>query len=161
MKNIFVSKIKIESVRHLKNIDISLSKDEMKHLIFTGKNGSGKTSVLDALSHYLNAVATTDRLFKAQNFLQQHKEALAKLQQQEAETAKVIEEENAVLRYTQELNQIKSGICVEFSELSDTLRYYFEKGQFILAYYKAERIFKADVPKHVEKVNLKEKYTIN
>lgn len=161
MKNIFVSKIKIESVRHLKNIDISLSKDEMKHLIFTGKNGSGKTSVLDALSHYLNAVATTDRLFKVQNFLQQHKEALAKLQQQEAETAKVIEEENAVLRYTEELNQIKSGICVEFSELTDTLRYYFEKGQFILAYYKAERIFKADVPKHVEKVNLKEKYTIN
>ena len=161
MKNIFVSKIKIESVRHLKNIDISLSKDEMKHLIFTGKNGSGKTSVLDALSHYLNAVATTDRLFKVQNFLQQHKEALAKLQQQEAETAKVIEEENAVLRYTEELNQIKSGVCVEFSELTDTLRYYFEKGQFILAYYKAERIFKADVPKHVEKVNLKEKYTIN
>ena len=161
MKNIFVSKIKIESVRHLKNIDISLSKDERKHLIFTGKNGSGKTSVLDALSHYLNAVATTDRLFKVQNFLQQHKEALAKLQQQEAETAKVIEEENAVLRYTQELNQIKSGISVEFSELADTLRYYFEKGQFILAYYKAERIFKADVPKHVEKVNLKEKYTIN
>ena len=161
MKNIFVSNIKIESVRHLKNIDISLSKDEMKHLIFTGKNGSGKTSVLDALSHYLNAVATTDRLMKAQKFLQQHKETLAKLQQQKVENAKVIEEENAVLRYTNELNQIKNGICIEFNELSDTLRYCFEQGQFIVAYYKAERIFKADVPKHVEKVNLKDSYTID
>ena len=43
--------------------------------------------------------------------------------------------------------------------MEDTLCYYFEKGQFILAYYKSDRTFKAEVPKHVEKVNLKEKYT--
>ena len=61
MKKIFISDIKIEHVRHLKNIDISLSKDEAKHLIFTGKNGSGKTSVLEAVSSYLNTVATSER----------------------------------------------------------------------------------------------------
>lgn len=161
MKNIFVTNIKIENVRHLKNINISLHNNEAKHLIFTGKNGSGKTSVLEALSNYLNAVATSDRLIKAQQFLQQHKTELKKLQQQKVESAQVIEEENAVIRYTNELNQIKSGICVEFNEPVDALRYHFEKGQFVLAYYKAERIFKADIPQHVEKVNLKEKYLIN
>jgi len=160
MKDIFVSNLKIENVRHLKNIDISLSKDEAKHLIFTGKNGSGKTSVLDALSRYLNAAATSDRLVKAQQFLQQHKNELEKLQQQKVENAKVIEEENAVIRYTNELNQIKSGISIEFNESVDTLRYYFEKGQFVLAYYRTERTFKADIPQHVEKVTLKEKYSI-
>ena len=112
MKNIFVTNIKIESVRHLKNIKISLSKDKMKHLIFTGKNGSGKTSVLDALSHYLNTVATSDRLIRVQEVLQYHKKELDKLQQQKVENAKVIEEENAVLKYTNELKQIKSWVCV-------------------------------------------------
>ena len=93
MKNIFVTNIKIENVRHLKNIEISLPEDEVKHLIFTGKNGSGKTSLLDALSCYLNAVATSDRLTKAQQFLQQHKNALERLQKQKVENAEVIEEE--------------------------------------------------------------------
>ena len=72
MKNIFVTGIKIENVRNLKNINISLPEDEVKHLIFTGKNGSGKTSVLDTLSHYLNTVAASNRLTKTQQFLQQH-----------------------------------------------------------------------------------------
>lgn len=160
MKNIYVSNIKIENIRHLKNIDISLPKDEVKHLILTGKNGSGKTSVLDALSRYLNTAATSDRLTEAQKYLQKHKNALEKLQQQKVENAKIIEEENAVKRLTNELEQIKSGVSVEFNEPADVLRYHFEKGQFVLAYYKAERIFKADIPKHVEKVDLKEKYTL-
>lgn len=160
MKNIFVSSIEIESVRHLKNINILLSKDEAKHLIFTGKNGSGKTSVLDAVSHYLNAAATSDRLIKAEHFLQQNKAALVELLRQNVENAEVIEKEAAVKRYTEELDRIKSGVNVEFSDSADALRYCFEKGQFILAYYKAERSFKAEIPKHVEKVDLKETYTL-
>jgi len=49
MDNIFITKIQIGKVRHLENIDVELSADERKHLIFTGKNGSGKTSLLEAM----------------------------------------------------------------------------------------------------------------
>ena len=49
MENIFITKIHIEKVRHLNNIDINLSDTQRKHLIFTGKNGSGKTSLLEAM----------------------------------------------------------------------------------------------------------------
>ena len=59
MENIFISDITIECVRHLKNITIPLSDGERKHLILTGKNGSGKTSVLEALSDYLNLRITS------------------------------------------------------------------------------------------------------
>jgi len=45
----FITEIKIEKVRHLENIDIVLG-EEKKHLILTGKNGSGKTSVLESLN---------------------------------------------------------------------------------------------------------------
>ena len=49
MKDIFVTKIHIDKVRHLENVEILLSDSERKHLILTGKNGSGKTSLLEAI----------------------------------------------------------------------------------------------------------------
>ena len=57
-KEIYVTKIKVNKVRHLQNLEISLSSNEKKHLILTGKNGSGKTSLLDAISVFLNSVTT-------------------------------------------------------------------------------------------------------
>lgn len=49
MQDVFITKIHIDKVRHLHNIDIELSDTERRHLILTGKNGSGKTSLLEAL----------------------------------------------------------------------------------------------------------------
>ena len=50
MQDIFITKIHIDKVRHLKDVDIVLSDSERRHLILTGKNGSGKTSLLEAMS---------------------------------------------------------------------------------------------------------------
>jgi hypothetical protein len=49
MSEIFITKISVRNVRNIKNLDIVLSDRERKHLILTGKNGSGKTSVLEAM----------------------------------------------------------------------------------------------------------------
>jgi len=49
MQDVFITKIHIDKVRHLENVDIVLSDVERKHLILTGKNGSGKTSLLEAM----------------------------------------------------------------------------------------------------------------
>ena len=49
MRDLFISRIQISKIRHLKNVGIALSETERKHLILTGKNGSGKTSVLEAI----------------------------------------------------------------------------------------------------------------
>ena len=53
MEQTFLTVINIEKVRHLKNVQIPLDKESRKHLILTGKNGSGKTSVLDGLAYAL------------------------------------------------------------------------------------------------------------
>ena len=161
MKNIFITNLEIENVRHLRDIVIPLSTNRIKHLIFTGKNGSGKTSVLCAMANYLNAVATTDRLEKAEKFLKQNQDKLQKLREQSVENNELLETEKKVLNYTTELRKIKQGIELDFNESKETLHYHFEKGNFVLAYYKAERTFYADVPKHVEKIDLKDKYLIN
>lgn len=118
MEKIFISKLKIDHVRHLRNIAISLSSEKMKHLIFTGKNGSGKTSVLEALANYLS------------------------------ESSK-------------EISDIESGIDLTFNQSLDAISTSLATGEFILAYYKAERIFQAEVPKHIDKVELKDKYAIS
>jgi len=49
MQDVFIRRIHIDKVRHLKDVDIVLSDTERMHLILTGKNGSGKTSLLEAL----------------------------------------------------------------------------------------------------------------
>ena len=45
----FITSVHINEVRHLKDIEIKLNPEKRQHLILTGKNGSGKTSVLQAM----------------------------------------------------------------------------------------------------------------
>jgi len=54
MEDVFVTKIHIDRLRHLENIEIILSDSERKHLILTGKNGSGKTSLLEVLKEAIS-----------------------------------------------------------------------------------------------------------
>ncbi|GHU60576.1 hypothetical protein AGMMS49975_29660 [Clostridia bacterium] len=45
-KKFFITGIGIEKFRNLENIVIKLDNNERRHLIITGKNGSGKTSLV-------------------------------------------------------------------------------------------------------------------
>ena len=51
MEQAYLTEIKIKQVRHLKDIRIELSQNEKKHLLLTGINGCGKTSVLKAIEN--------------------------------------------------------------------------------------------------------------
>ncbi|MDO5409100.1 MAG: AAA family ATPase [Lachnospiraceae bacterium] len=52
----YITQIYIEKLRHLSNSVISLSSEKRQHLLITGKNGSGKTSLLLAIKTYLQAM---------------------------------------------------------------------------------------------------------
>ncbi len=52
----YITEIKIESSRNVSNLNIPLSNEKRQHLILTGKNGSGKTSLLLELNKYLSQV---------------------------------------------------------------------------------------------------------
>jgi predicted ATP-binding protein involved in virulence len=56
----FITNIHIGNVRHLENIDIALSDTERKHLILTGKNGSGKTSLLNEIKDFFSSLNNFD-----------------------------------------------------------------------------------------------------
>ncbi len=53
----FLTDIHINTLRHLKDLDIALSRDKRQHLILTGKNGSGKTSLLEGICDRLNSIS--------------------------------------------------------------------------------------------------------
>lgn len=115
MEQFFITNLKIEKVRHLKDLLIPLSENQIKHLILTGKNGSGKTSVIEALSESINSV-----------FI------------------------DSCLR--------GNGLELRFNHPAGSIIALKEKYHYIFAYYQADRIFQAEQPKHVEKVQLKDSY---
>ena len=57
----YITKIHIKQLRHLQNIDIELGQDKRTHLILTGKNGQGKTSLINALKRTISSFKRTGR----------------------------------------------------------------------------------------------------
>ena len=56
MNNHFITQIEIEKIKHLNNIKIKLDENKPKHLLLTGKNGSGKTTTLKAIKSNLRSI---------------------------------------------------------------------------------------------------------
>lgn len=160
MKNIYITKLILENVRNLNYTEIPLANDEKKHLIFTGKNGSGKTTVLEGLSWYLNQLATSSELVGKEKILLAERELLQAVKKHNQSKEKILEQEKEVEKYETIVKNIRHGFKVELNCSNDEMRPLFEAGEFIISYYKADRIFEAETPKHVEKVELKQSYSI-
>lgn len=158
MEKIFINKIYIEKVRNLKDENI-YSCDDARHLILTGKNGSGKTSILNALGEYLNSVTTSNVLADYPNhvlvFKRDYDNALKGNDVDEIEKKK-----KTLLSTERKLEAAKNGMDVEFNVSAATVKRAFEKGEFVLAYYRDNRVLKTELAKHVEKIELKEAYGI-
>ena len=158
---IYITDIQVNKVRHLQNLDIPLSKDERKHLILTGKNGCGKTSLLDALAVFLNSVTTSDNpMFAVENEKQAEKNLQYSINSG-ADEHQIKENNRLVSYFTDLVSKTSAGIMLDASESLYNIRPAFEDGKFVVAYYRADRVFTALVPQHVEKVNLKKGYTIS
>ena len=162
MKKFFISKIHIEKVRHLENLEIEISPDHdtMKHLILTGENGSGKTSLLESLRAYLNSVSTTDDLRSAEISLNNDYQNLEYAKIHNEPQNEIHSIEKRIDFYKEKINQAKSGLDLEFSIPQEDIRVEFEQGEFILSYFSAIRSFSSPEPKHVEKTSLQAYYKI-
>ena len=162
MQQFYITKLHIQKVRHLENLDIEITPDpkKLRHLILTGKNGSGKTSLLEAIRAYLNAVSTTNDPYEAEKYLNSGYRNLQYAKDRKAPTNEIHDIENNIAYYKERIKQAKSGLDLEFSIPQDTIKAEFESGKFILSYFNAIRGFSSPEPKHVEKTSLKEYYPI-
>jgi predicted ATP-binding protein involved in virulence len=53
---LFLTKIRVNKLLHLQDFDIPLSEEEKKHLVITGRNGSGKTILINAVLEDLERI---------------------------------------------------------------------------------------------------------
>lgn len=158
MADTFLTGIEIKKVRHLQNISIPLSTEKRKHLILTGKNGSGKTSVLEQLKENLEYLVSTDFEFstKIENAIEYYKK---KLIQEETSNALQRENEQKSLSYWENrLLAWTDGVVAQCDYM--TLREKYNNGQFIIAYYKATRFSKVEMSNTIEHIELKNQYQI-
>ena len=132
----------------------------MKHLILTGKNGSGKTSVVEALTEYLNNVFTDKYFNERESWLKKAQNELDTAIQMEKKEAEIEKLQNEICNREKDFAQSRRGLSVEFNQNTTDIIILKNKYHYIIAYYKADRIFEAEQPKHVEKVQLRDDYTL-
>ena len=162
MYNVWITSLYIEKVRNLKNINIPVtsSNEERRHVIITGRNGSGKTSLLEAISKHLDWLATQgDPKKELQNYKFWHKQLEQVIKEKKSEN-EIERTRNQAETFNRNWENARQGIDISLNVALDGLISHFKNGEFVLAYYKDNRVFEAEQPKHVEKVELKENYSI-
>ena len=155
--NRYIKNIHINKVRHLRDINIPLEKDAYPHLMITGKNGSGKTSLLNAIADHMERIAN-DTYKNFENY-----EKSIEYWENELKN-----NPQNILSIEQFLQQNKDKYKLFFGEIIitfrdvDTLIKKYQEGNFIIAFYEAHRTIKnLQEPKNPTKPTLQDKWGIN
>lgn len=157
----FMTELRINHVRHLKDITIPLSESQPKHLILTGKNGSGKTSVLKSAVDFLS-YAVSDNFVIQSDCLENVAFDEQRLQTaSNSESGKLACEgiRNSIAHWNKFLSHWADGVVLAFPSYLN-LREKYLKGEYILAYYGDDREIKVQISKNIEKVDLQDVYSL-
>src|SRR6218665_77036 len=156
----FITNIFAENSRNVKDLEIPLSNDCRMHLILTGKNGSGKTSLLLEINKFLTQIDNGN--FR---YFSDYKNAQSSLEKQLS--APDINTEQKP-RLESELKTLKEcllqfgGVNIKFSGNEHTLVDKCQKGEFLLAFFDAKRpATNLTIPKGLDKIHLQKKYGLN
>ncbi|TQD39003.1 AAA family ATPase [Haloflavibacter putidus] len=153
----FITNIKINYSRNIKDFNIPLSKEKRQHLILTGKNGSGKTSLLLELNKYLTQIDNGSfQSWDAQNqslsFSKNRIKALTDKKQ-------IAQTENTIRHLENWFNQF-GGTEIQFSNETMEIHNQCQKGEFLLSFFDSKRLSNLNIPQGIKKLDLKKKYRI-
>ena len=130
----YITNIRIDKLRHLENLEIMLSDKGRRHLLLTGKNGSGKTSFLETVSVCLKTV-----IFNT-----------------EKDSEQISDGKDFMLLLCAVIN---NGVHITFNTVMNWKS--FADGSFILAYFPAGRKANILMAKGVENVILDTSYDLS
>jgi hypothetical protein len=168
----YIERIHINEVRHLRDVDIDIGSSEdgsPKHLILTGPNGSGKTSVLQALVAHLEGVPSQQWLHipSWEQSLEQQRKIVKNLDSQlsaadNPRREQLSAQRSSSLQSMKGLEQVLlryKSLDLQIPDLADLVPQYSE-GAFLLAFFPADRRTAMAVPTGVKKVQPKQIYGI-
>ncbi|WP_315029901.1 AAA family ATPase [Capnocytophaga leadbetteri] len=152
----YIKNIHIKQVRHLSNINIPLEKEDYPHLMITGKNGSGKTSLLNAIANHIERIANDS--YKSFESYKRDIEYFEKQLKENPQNTLSIEQQ---LQYYKNRYKLFFGeVIVAFEDVDSLIRKY-QDGNFIIAFYEAHRTIKnLQEPKNPTKPKLQDKWEI-
>lgn len=141
----FINNIHINKLFHLSDFDIPVADEKFPHLIITGKNGSGKTILLNAVSDFLNKIKDD----KAMHFLGYYKslETCNKILKETTDEQARRQTQQNVDFFSREIENIYGKVELR-SELWGSIIDKYAKGEFIIAFYQADRKVKMSEPKN-------------
>ncbi|MDR0865134.1 MAG: ATP-binding protein, partial [Candidatus Symbiothrix sp.] len=156
----FITKIKVNESRRVNDLEIPLSDSHRQHLFITGKNGSGKTSLLVEINKFLSQIEngnyedysrkkiglSVEKSLLENGFYKGYKGEI----EMERRT-------NNISDYQQFL-YLFGGTEITFSKSESDLSMQYQKGEFLLANFEANRQTQLNVPKGITKVELKKRY---
>ena len=146
----YIQKIHINKIRHLQNIDIPIENDLYPHLILTGKNGSGKTSVLQAIANHLQNIANDPY----KNFLR-YEQNIKYYQDILNNGSNSVNDKKGLEINKKQYAFYFGEVKVDFYNIDDFISKY-QKGEFIIAFYEANRKVVINEPLNPTKPAIKE-----
>ncbi len=154
----FITEIKVNKSRNVENLTIPLSSDKRQHLILTGKNGSGKTSLLLELNKYLKKIDSGDSkdYTKYLEQLESHKKQLENSSLSEKQRQSIKQSIKAYGNWIESFG----GTKIKFSNTDENISVKCQSGEFLLAFFDSKRHTKLTVPNGINKVVLKKKYRL-
>ena len=124
----YIAEIRINKLGHLENVNIELSNESRCHLMLTGKNGSGKTSLLEILLMFLKASVFNSA-----------------------------QDSRKILNGMRYLHLVKTSAVTMSFNVEVDLKKLFDVGEFIMAYFPADRKANIIMAKGVEDI----KFAVN
>ena len=155
--NYFIKNIHINKLFYLENFDIPIANEKYPHLIITGKNGSGKTVLLNAVADYINNIKDRKTLdfLSYPNQLDVWKRRLLSAKNQEEE----MQIKNHINNYSRWIEELNGKVILHFQDIGDMLQKYAERN-FIFVFYQADRKVKMSEPKNPTKPQYEKKGNI-
>lgn len=145
-------------MRHLSNINICLNQEEKQHLLITGKNGSGKTTLLCAIQKCLKAINEGHFSDIERRYEPWVSESMKKVEKATTVREKY-EAESGYKANLQLLERYQAGIKLAFHG-SEDLDAMYQNGEFITAFYSANRQTNIERVNGVSDVKLQEHYGV-
>lgn len=159
MKEYFISEIDIEKLYHLSDIKIKLDSNKRQHLLLTGKNGSGKTSLLLEIEKFLRAINDE----KLSQVLDQYptwiNEAKKKVLSASSDSEKYAADKD-LKQCLGFLKKYSDGVQINLNQY-EGLEMMYHNGKFITAYFPSERKAQFMRPNGVENITLENTYGID
>ena len=137
MKEYFISEIDIEKLYHLSDIKIKLDSNKRQHLLLTGKNGSGKTSLLLEIEKFLRAINDEKLSQVFDQYPTWINEAKKKVLSASSDSEKYAADKD-LKQCLGFLKKYSDGVQINLNQY-EGLEMMYHNGKFITAYFPSER----------------------